>query len=102
MGKGLWAYYLKDACSGEPYTPLFAELGYNNFTSAQGIYFAAEDLWYASGGSCAEAGPMQWGWDPLLEECKESDPLDLCVLRPIPPEIQNLLPNPPYTMAVEY
>lgn len=94
-------WYLDEACAGEPYTPLFADLDYHELTSARGIFHAEDNIWYASEKSCVQADGEQWHSDTL--SCNVADPLlRLCVLRPIPSEIQDLLPNPPYTMAVEY
>ncbi len=99
--KNYGGFYLNGACEGEPYTPKFADADFYEFTSARGVFYAEDDIWYASEQKCVDSDVMQWEWN--LQTCEVFDPpIRLCVLRPMPSEIQDLLPNPPYTMAVEY
>jgi hypothetical protein len=97
------AGYINDKCEGEQYVikngiPVALE----EFTVATELIYGLGDRWYMSGNKCLEE-TARWVLDPITKQC--SGPIiaqAICPLRPVPDWVQDLLPNPPYTMAVEY
>lgn len=101
--KDLDAMYLNETCEGEPMTGSYSQGGYFHFTRARGVFFAENDVWYASEEICAGDAPY-WKWDALSQTCAPPAQFvdDPCVVKRIPDWVEDLLPNPPYTMGVEY
>lgn len=94
----LGVQYLNDRCEGTQYISSGSSGGYPEFTTTRSIYFVGDDIWYVSQPGCVEDAQI-WGGDTC------SGPFQgwgQCPIRPIPDWVKNLLPNPPYTMAVEY
>jgi hypothetical protein len=96
--------YLNEACEGERYviTTLGGpDSGSPEFTTARPLYYAAGDIWYIAGAGCHFTTVAVWSIDS--NKCVGPVNLQsLCPLQVVPDWIQNLLPIPPYTMAVEH
>jgi hypothetical protein len=97
------ATFINDQCEGDGYIPIgFAGYGLHEFTRARTLFYAAGDMWYISEAGCVDDAPA-WYINSDTNKC--TGPLSkerLCPLHPVPAWVKNLLPNPPYTMAVEY
>ena len=93
--------YANDKCEGDLFV-WKGDYSYSEFTEAGTLYFADGDAWYVSEKGCINDSVKQWGWSTKSNSCISLLPVSSCPLRPVPAWVQNLLPNPPYTMAVEY
>jgi len=96
--------YLTDDCSGEKYVGLgLVNYGLPEFTTARNVFYALGQVWYGTGDNCV-SDPQVWVIDSKTKECTgpKLAPSRHCPLRPVPDWVQNLLANPPYTLAVEY
>lgn len=95
--------YLNDKCEGTTYWLAgLGGTGSPEFTTARSLVFGLSDIWYFAEPDCALSVDT-WYIDPTTKEC--SGPVSagkMCPLRRVPNWVKNLLPNPPYTMAVEY
>jgi len=96
--------YLGADCAGDPYGDLDRSKYSPEQLRARAVYRAEGNLWYPSESSCFERDTPVWTWDPGSHTCQANGASSsaLCVFRPTPDWIHTLLPNPPYTMAVEY
>jgi hypothetical protein len=79
-----------------------AEYGYSEFTEAGTVYFAEGNIWYLSEQGCIDDTIKKWFWLLKSNSCSPGASKPSCPLRPVPTWVRDLLPNPPYTMAVEY
>jgi len=101
---GLPFIYLNKDCEGDPWWSTEADgPGAPEFTTARDVFLGGGDLWYSAEPKCVR-DVVRWSIDPTTKECM--GPYDssglICPLRRVPDWVKNLLPNPPYTMAVEY
>lgn len=87
-------------CAGTAYSNLWLELGSPEFTTAHKIWVADGDLWLVSGENCLV---FNFWWANQQGECESTGGLSRrCPFVVVPDWVKNLLPNPPYTMSVEY
>lgn len=103
--KKLGAAYEGPACGGAPYRETYHGGGYFDpeFTRARDLAAREGSVWYLSEKSCHEEGTELWHLDLDTEQCvKFSDEFQRCVLDTLPDWVHGLLPNPPYSLAVEY
>jgi hypothetical protein len=94
--------YLDKDCTGQKYVRAGGGVGYHDpqFTVARDLYLADGDPWYASGKGCLEYTAT---WNKSGDgTCGNSSTTDICPFERVPTWVQDLLPNPPYTMDVEY
>lgn len=99
------ALYLQDGCKGEPYTRSahMADYGSPEFTRPRTVEYADGNFWYQSELSCFDVETPQWEWLAELQECYVPPQFfDVCVYKPMATWVHELLPNPPYTLEVEY
>jgi len=99
------ALYLQEGCEGDPYTPSGSGFQYGNpqFTSPRVVTYADGNFWYPSELSCFDLETPQWEYSVETQECYVPPQFfDVCVYRPMATWVHELLPNPPYTMEVEY
>lgn len=89
-------------CGGTPYTTVEAGVGYfgAEFTRSRELWFAEGKAWFVSKAGCLTtdfwgAGVNNTCVGPFKGETQ-------CPLIAVPGWVEDLLPNPPYTMAVEY
>lgn len=97
------AVFINKECEGDGYLPIgLAGYGLEEFTRSRTLFYAAGDMWFPSAVGCVEE-TANWYIDPDTDKCNGPLlPERLCPLHPVPAWVKNLLPNPPYTMAVEY
>lgn len=95
----LGAVFLNAQCEGTPYGTAGSSGGYPQFTMTRVIRFTVENIWYISEPGCLEENVPLWGGEKCEGPYKQGR---ICPIRPVPDWVKNLLPNPPYTMAVEY
>ncbi len=93
--------YINDKCEGDRYVlggwPGF---GSPEFTKTRTLYYANGEMWYPSEAGCLDDAPT---WGISSNKCVGPFPSPRqCPLLPVPQWVKNLLPNPPYTMEVEY
>jgi len=94
--------YINSMCEGERYYSAKYGDGYYfpEFTAGRGFVFVEGKLWYPSEQGCLEGVPV---WRVLTGTCgKGPQPETICPIRIVPDWVENLLPNPPYSLAVEY
>jgi hypothetical protein len=95
--------YLNAECEGERYYSAMYGDGYYfpEFTAGREFISVEGKLWYPSEQNCLDDVSVVWS---LIEgECSDSPQAEtLCPMRRVPEWAENLLPNPPYTLAVEY
>jgi len=98
-------YFLDEKCDTTPYLPGYGEIGEGGTDSIR-LFFAEGKAWHTSGEGCIGGIGIEtkvWVWDIESKLCKgKTSTSPLCPVKPIPDWVLNLLPNPPYTMAVEY
>jgi len=93
------AAFTNAECAGTAYSNLYDELGSSNYTRAHTIWFADGDMWLVSEKDCLVSN----FWWSDFGTCKGPGGLSRrCPLVVVPDWVKNLLPNPPYTMSVEY
>jgi len=94
--------FLDDQCAGEPHGLSTSGIGYMNpeFTVPRVLYAADGDLWYLAEQGC-NAGPF-WYTDFPDPNCLYYGEAWQCPYKKVPEWVENLLPNPPYTLDVEY
>jgi len=95
----LGAEYLNAQCEGTPYASAGSSGGFPEFTTTRVIRFTVDNIWYVSEPGCLE-DVLVWGGVNCEEGPFKAG--SICPIRPVPDWVKNLLPNPPYTMAVEY
>lgn len=95
----LGAVYLNAECEGTSYAGPGSSGGHPQFTTTRVIRFTVDDIWYMSEPGCLEEDVPVWGGVNCEGPFKTGR---ICPVRPVPDWVKNLLPNPPYTMAVEY
>lgn len=96
--------YTEAGCAGERYARLADYIFIQDeFTRAREVYFAQGDIWYASEFGCIQDVPY-WVHSIVDDECIGPYPPQVwaCPLQPVPAWVKDLLPNPPYSLAVEY
>jgi len=86
-------------CLGTAYTNIYNALGSADFTKERLLFFAASDMWFVSEEGCLEAEFWWFNQDACVGPTSSRL---LCPLVVVPDWLKGLLPNPPYTMAVEY
>lgn len=93
-------YFLNDKCDGDQFRHQEDPLLEPEFVRARTVYYAAGEMWYLAEEGCIGTADT---WARGGNKCY-GQPLQysLCPLRVVPQWVKNLLPNPPYTMAVEY
>jgi hypothetical protein len=92
------AVFSDPQCAGQPYEGHYDAIE-PELLPTRRIYFAESDYWYIDGSACVEMD--HWYLEVDLT-CVGPYKDDVCPLKPIPGWVQNLLPNPPYTLDVEY
>ena len=93
--------FVNAQCQGERYQPVGKGSGYHNpeFTRPRELLFGLGELWFSSEqGYLPDTTPSWYG----TNTCDLGDPRGLGPLKVVPEWVQNLLPNPPYSLAVEY
>jgi len=95
--------YSNKDCNGPKYVAAVDGVGYHNpeFTVARDLYLADGDPWYASGKGCLEHTDT-WIFVPDEDICLKSSKNSICPFERVPTWVQDLLPNPPYSMDIEY
>jgi len=100
------ARYLQPGCEGDPYAVLGEEGSFSpESLNGRSVRYVEGNFWYLSESSCVERDTSHWQWNSFDQKCVEVLPPyipALCVFRPTPEWVHTLLPNPPYTIAVEY
>jgi hypothetical protein len=94
--------FVNEQCQGERFLPVDGGSGYHNpeFTRPRELLFGLGQLWYpAEEGCLPDTVPS---WYNSIDTCKMYEKIGLCPLVPVPEWVINLLPNPPYSLAVEY
>lgn len=92
------AAFTNDQCEGTVYTSLGDPIG-GEFLAVRTLYFAADDLWFQSEEGCLDT---QF-WVAGMGTCNgPTGVVHLCPIVVIPDWVKTLLPNPPYSLAVEY
>lgn len=109
IGMGM---YLTMDCTGAPYSSTNSvTLNYfrPEFTRSRGVAPAAGQWWYISEQDCIISDdyfsdPIPYSaWYPDSMKCLSNvSQAPVCLLKPVPQWAIDLLPNPPYTLAVEY
>lgn len=92
--------YLDDSCTG----PTYKDVNLANLESSRRIHWVEGIPWYASEEGCVKQDG--WSWNLFMDSCFSHLPLEdfeyYCPYKPVPDWVQELLPNPPYTVSVEY
>lgn len=96
------AIYVNDQCTGDVHVTAELGEGYFNpeFTGTRGLWFAVGGVWYAREEGCVKASSWVRNQDNTC-----SGPHDFgrtCPLAPVPEWVLTLLPDPPYSMQIEY
>ena len=96
------AFFLGDSCEDDPYGA-FGVSGITNstFTESRRLDFVDGEIWYVTEEPLLVDVPASH-W--TIFEPKQCLPVigSGSALKPVPDWVHHLLPNPPYTMAVEY
>lgn len=93
------AAFTNAECAGTAYSNLFGEIGSIDYTRAHTIWFADGEMWLVSEKDCLVSN----FWWSDFGTCKGPGNLSRrCPFVVVPDWVKNLLPNPPYTMSVEY
>jgi hypothetical protein len=95
--------YLNAECEGERYYSAMYGDGYYfpEFTAGREFISVEGKLWYRR----SRTAWMTYPWCGVSSKVNVSDSPQaetLCPMRRVPEWAENLLPNPPYTLAVEY
>ena len=96
---------LQEGCEGDPYTRSSGGFQYGNpeFTSPRDVTYVDGNFWYPSELSCFGPETPQWEYSAETQECSVPQYfINVCVYRPMATWVHEILPNPPYTMEVEY
>jgi len=93
------ASFTNGECQGTAYTSTYDALGSATFTSPRLLFFAASDMWFVSEKGCLDA---EFWWVNQGVCVGPTSARLLCPVVVVPDWVKNLLPNPPYTMSVEY
>jgi hypothetical protein len=96
--------FLNDQCKGPAYTGVVGAGG-GAHLQARGLYYAENNMWYVPEFGCDETLMTQvWVTNNVGDPC--TGPIvanvRLCPFQPVPDWVKELLPNPPYSLAVEY
>lgn len=93
--------FADENCQGQRYRPTTGGSGYHNpqFTGARAIASAEGDMWYPTDEGCLPKETPTW---VQIDTCEMTQPQALCPYQVVPPWVIGLLPNPPYSLAVEY
>jgi len=86
--------YLDEQCEGMAYD------GVDYPTGARDLVWAEGKIWYTSTENCFIA--QGYGRDIVLDQCFKGIVGLMCPFEEVPEWVQNLLPNPPYTLEMAY
>jgi len=93
-------FHLDPACEGVTHQLAERHRYYApEFTTSRDFFNVGGKFW-ALTEDCVPSSHPQWQHSP--GECAVLTQTDLCTVEPVPEWVLDLLPNPPYTMAVEY
>jgi hypothetical protein len=94
--------FLNAQCDGAPYFPTYDGVWYGapQFTRSRHPTFAENDVWFPAEEGCIFA--QFWMLDVGLVCDGPQSGYRLCPFKRVPEWVKTLLPNPPYTLAVEY
>ncbi len=96
--KDLGAAFANNQCAGTVYGPILDPIG-GEFIAARRLFYAEDDLWFQSEEGCLDA---QF-WVGGMGTCNgPTGVTHLCPIIVVPDWVKTLLPNPPYSIAVEY
>lgn len=96
--------YTNAQCAGDRYAQVYLGYGYYEprFTRSREVHFVAGQMWYVAEDGFLPAS-QAWYHDMDTQECIDLvAPQSLGRLVPVPSWVAELLPNPPYSMRVEY
>lgn len=95
-------YFLNDQCQGAAYA-VTVGAGGSTFLYPRYVYYAEDDMWYVASEGCDETLKTPF-WGTLGGNvCSgPSAGARMCPFKVIPDWVKELLPNPPYTLDVEY
>lgn len=97
-------FFVEDGCQGGAYTAVsISDFMGDDFTGTRRLVFVDDEIWYMSPSKCLEH-IKAWTWTILPpEECiLASENASGCAYQLVPQWVRELLPNPPYTLDVEY
>lgn len=98
------AEFTNDQCTGDPYISIHGALGQAPpiHSDTRELYVAeGSALWYVSDQDCPGVVD-RWSWSLISMTCVKGEPAYLCPFRKLPNWVLDLLPNPPYTLTMEY
>lgn len=94
--------YTDDTCQGPPYRGVVPDYYFAPFfVRSQDLLWAEGSIWYLSGHDCQTAVDT-YSIDTDTHNCTPLGKQNLCPLQPVPQWVRELLPNPPYSLSVEY
>lgn len=92
--------FVNDKCEGERHTSQEDAFAQPEFADARDLYYVEGQMWYLGEAGCIHDKSTFWSID--AGECKPFEASHVCPYRPVPKWVEDLLPDAPYTMAVEY
>lgn len=97
-----YVVYLDDACQGEPHRSAIPEFYFAPFfVRSQDLLWAEDQVWYLSGHDC-HSEKVAYTISADTSNCISIGKGAVCPLKPVPQWVRELLPNPPYSLSVEY
>jgi len=95
--------HVDDKCEGVLFRETLGggNVTYDIYRDARDVFRAEGKDWYVSSEGCLDPGPCRQ-WRANTGECVEDFCARICPLKPVPSWIYELMPNPPYSMTVEY
>jgi len=94
--------YVNPTCQGSPYRGAVPDYYFAPFfVRSQDLLWAQDSIWYLSGQDC-QTNVDTYSIDTQSSNCVQLGKQTLCPLRPVPQWVRELLPNPPYSLSVEY